>query len=390
MSLTRTIRSCLFAAGMMALAACSSSEARSVTPSRTAQKQFQEHLPPVTIIPKMPNNDLKEKIEGLDISDIYVVSQSQDQKRADQKPKYARRDETVWLYAVVKAKQDGKTVYFTEAESVRIGRKRIPKSKLRRWDFSKDLPLRWHKVEANSNEKYYDMQNDYGCPDALGDCKRIDYSNTPWKHGWKVKADVHPTLLKDQFPTIEPGLGVMRYKATVKYGEEEVSTPGAESVKNWRDTKKIPRVSYRNNQGNWTDYLFEMFNTPFIWGSTTSVVDNQVGSDCADLVVYGWRRAGHRQPYTWSYGLREVTRKIASPQGSEGGHFLDRKGNKIEVGKRVKTGDILLFPRHATVFYRDNGDGFLGRDDDMIHTLFDEPAITKIGYAPERVARWKK
>ena len=204
----------------------------------------------------------------------------------------------------------------------------------------------------------------------------IDYTETPWKEGWKVKADVHPTDLQDQFPDLETGLGVMRYKVSIKLNGKRVSSPGKKKLAGGGLSNKVHRVSFRPATGQATDYIFELFNTPYIWGSKPFQVDNQIGSDCADLPVYGRRRQGFKTNYTWSKGLLNNRRLI----------------KKLPFGTSPKNGDLIYFRRHIAVFYQSASDNSLSMEDKVIHTLYGEPEITKIKYIgmPSAILRWKK
>lgn len=399
MTIYQTLRNGLLSLGIL-LSSCSIGEKapeidfKSLRATERLEQKIESEplvveIPEISINAPPAKDSLEKKLEGIEIVDIFYVAGKEGDKTASQKPVYAQEGENVWLYAVVKAKTPEGTVYFTEADQIKLKGKKIPSRKIQKWDFSEKLPILWHKVEADIEGKSYDRNDEVGCSDDMNSCKEVDYQDTFWRSGWKVKADVHPSLIEDQFPGIESGLGVMRYRASTKYGEEEFSTRKSEEIKNWRDAKKIPRVSFREDEGHWTDYIFELFNTPYIWGSTTAIADNQIGSDCADLLVYARRRAGHKQKYTWSEGLRSRSKLIADVTGFEGQHFIDQNGEKIPLEK-IEKGDIIYSGRHVAIFYQDNGDGFLGQGDKMIETLFHEPEITAIDSYPFEIRRWKK
>jgi hypothetical protein len=343
---------------------------------------------------------LDTKPNTFEVEKVHIVSKQQNEKVADLKPEFALKDSVVELYAVIKAKENGKIVYITEAESIKL-RRRIPKNRMRKPQFADFVNINWNKVEADSNGNSYDNKNE----DGIG--VSIPYVNTKWKKGWSVLADVHPTTLEDQFPTSTSGLGTMRYMINVTHNENLHSTIGGKELtikdgslsavitKRRRVEKRLAKVVYRNNEGNATDYAFEMFNSPYIWGSYPGDVDSQIGSDCADLVVYGHKRDGQannhrgkRQKYTWSSGLKGFTNLVAKPVGISYNHLVDEDGAKIPWGK-VRQGDVVLQPGHAAILYQDNGDGYLGAGDTMIETLFKEPRIVEIR-ADIEVRRWRK
>ncbi len=333
---------------------------------------------------------LEKKVSGVRIKSIHIVSKKEGEKYADTRHEFAKRGEKVELYAVVKAQTPRGTKFYSDAKHVKLGSRKISPKRLSKWNHLRDLVLKWSKVELDSEGKYYDNKKEV-CNRPK--CHIIDYKDVFFKKGWKIEADAHPTLIADQFADDRTGVGVMRYKLSVVYGGKEISTSGAELLsENKRlGDRKIAKVVFRNNEGNPTDYTFELFNTPYIWGSWQFDVDHQIGSDCADLVAYSRRRMGFKQPYTWSQGLINFTNLVVNA-GSIGGEkfFRGEDGKPIKFGQTVRQGDVLVFSRHASVLYKDNGNGILDKDDTMIHTLFDQPGITPINYRSHfQVRRWR-
>ena len=352
----------------------------------------------VGLIPQCGQLDLSRN--EFEVQNIYIVSKQTGEETADLKPEFAIRDSEVNLYAVVEVVENGKRVYITEADSIKLHR-RIPRGRMRKPEFVDYLNIEWNKVEADSRGISFDNNNQAGTDVT------IPYVNTDWKSGWTVKADVHPTTLNDQFPNSVSGLGTMRYNINIQHNGNMYSTPGADEltivdgtrgdiiVNRKRIERRLAKVAFRNNENNATDFAFELFNTPYIWGSRSFDVDQQIGSDCADLVVYSHKRdglinghRGRRQKYTWSEGLRNFTSLVAKPVGVSYNHLVDENGSKIPWGK-VRQGDVILQPRHAAILYKDNGDGYLGAGDTMIETLFNEPRIVEIRTNIE-VRRWRK
>lgn len=307
-------------------------------------------------------NEIADKIIP---KEVYIVSQIQDTKIADQKPKYAKLGEQVVLKTVLKAKENGKIVYFTEAENIKIKGRKIPKQLIKKWEQACQPKIDWFKVEPTHNNYSH-----------VSGRNPIDYAETSFAQGWKAKANVHPTHFQDQFLDSESGLGVMRYKVTLNLNGKELSTLGKNSLLYGGISKKVHKVTFRPNTGSSTDYLFELFNAPYVWGSTPYQVDNQVGVDCADLAVYALRRTGHKIKYTWSRGLLGDKK-----------HFL-----RVPLDSEAKSGDILYSGRHISVLYRNNSKGIVNREDFVIHTLFHEPNVVKVKKvgSPTTILRLKK
>lgn len=319
----------------------------------------------------------------LEVKALHLLSQKKGDGFADNRPKHAWLGEDVFLYAVLEAFENGRTVYFTDAENIRLNGRPVSGQSLRKCS---QLPLslfQWFKVEpVGNNYQYVSRRNP------------IKYAETLFGNGCKVKADVHPRYFHDQFPALESGLGVMRYKLHFKMAGQEISTPGKESLVNGGISKKVPQVTFTPHTNSWTDHLFGLFNTPYIWGSTPYQVDNQIGSDCADLVVFGWRKEGYQKGYTWSYGLRSkkngFTDQIAEVSStSKQGLLLDAHGEPIPHQK----GYLLFFPRHIAVLLDDDGDGYIGCSDLGVHTLFHQPEINPICRMmglPTEILRFRK
>ncbi len=337
---------------------------------------------------------LEKKVAGIEVLDVDLVSSSSQNQIADNSAKYIRKNDSLTLYAVIKANTPDGIFYFTNASHIRFHGVKIPDAKIKYWKNSLEPIIEWYKIEADSLGLWYVRGSGIRCPDGKKECRDVDYDETYWNEGWTNEADVHPTILQDRFKDIKSGLGTMRYKIVVVYGGKEFSTFGKEEVK--KHPVKIPRVSVREDTNSWTDYLYEMMNEPYIWGAD-SAADRIEGADCADLVVYGWRRAGHNQKYTWSKGLPSFTNPISKINLvlTTDSQYVDTAGRRIPVGndeRSVHKGDILLWDRHAAVFLSDNGDGYLGKDDRMIQTLFEEPHVESIQNGPgvpHEVRRWK-
>ena len=108
------------------------------------------------------------------------------------------------------------------------------------------------------------------------------------------------------------------------------------------------------------DYLKELFNTPFIlppryiskYGHQT---DLRVGSDCAELAIYGKRRQGHNLRYLGPKRIYE---------------YLDQTST-------LEPGDIIHFGEQVSVFYKDiTNPGVLDKEDLLIQSYGNTVYIT--------------
>ncbi|MEW5739715.1 MAG: hypothetical protein AB1938_12355 [Myxococcota bacterium] len=192
-------------------------------------------------------------------------------------------------------------------------------------------------------------------------------------------AEVSPTLL----PKVAalPGVGTMAFKVVVTLEDGRVlQTPGLEATKWGGLTKDVFRVVVRRDD-TLVGYASELLNTPYIFGSAGPDGRNQsdllIGSDCADLIVYGRRRAGKKTEYTSSYGMEKLA-------------------PVVKPGTAIRAGDVVHFPntRHVALIYEDRAPlGVLDGGDLILHTCWAPPTVQPISETgcasePMRVLRF--
>ena len=212
----------------------------------------------------------------------------------------------------------------------------------------------------------------------------------------RCAVDVRPTV----FPEVAAarGAGTMAFQARAALPDGGVAaTPGLESVERGGLSRAVFKVTFRRDD-TYLGYLTELLYTPYIFGSAgpdgANQTDDLVGSDCADLVVYGRRRQGLRAEYTSSYALdrqaREVARAVAL--GADG--VAQRAdGGTLAVGAAgLQPGDVLHFPgsRHVAVLWEDRPPlGVLDASDLMIHTCWAPPAVEPVGQSSCASLPWR-
>ncbi|OPX17746.1 hypothetical protein BXT86_04870 [candidate division WOR-3 bacterium 4484_100] len=341
-------------------------------------------------------------LSGQSIERVYIVSRvfpvncQVDSGVPSSQPKYPVLDsEEAFLGLVVEFEKDNKKFFISPWKKVIIGGKEIVTEAPE--DFGlEQIKILWYKVEpVRGNKKtgfrYYsneDWVEKDGILKKIWHWDKLNYKEFVWdsSNTWIIKADVIPVEL-DSHP-----FGTMRYKVEVKFNNQMISSPGAESVKKDGDID-AHRISVRGNTGNKIiDWAYSFFNLPFIWGSASRTgrpcehqTEKYIGADCADFVVGIFRKAGYDMPYTGSQSLLHYANIIASPDS------IDNKGFYIKNGARIKfdgnnneaviPGNIVLWSRHAAILAFDNGNKFLDQDDIVIHTLFHEPTFEKISNA---------
>lgn len=287
--------------------------------------------------------------------------------RATADRKRVRAGEPVTLFAVV---EDGRGQRWGVAPDANP------------WPDGCAATVRWSKVEADV--AHYDNARSAAPAE-------IRYVETAWKEGWAVPADVHPTRMHDEYPDVATGYGVMRFKVAVETSGVVVASPGVECVRTGALCPAVHTVAIRPDD-TFLGYLHELFNTPYIYGSKRIRGGHQsdllVGSDCADLMVYGLRRlhGERRYPYTYTGGLAKYASRRWRVSLDAEGHYVDARGRRLTFGPtgEVRPGDLLNFEDgHVGALVADDGDGTLDLDDRIVHTLFREPEIV-----PIRDCRW--
>jgi cell wall-associated NlpC family hydrolase len=316
------------------------------------------------------------------IASVHLVA-SIDDGIATDRPAYARADQHVTIHAVI---ESGKHVFADVSEAKLGGHAVHPEPLAAAPRFS----IAWNRVEPAAASYSNTEGGEFHFTE-------IEYRTTAIAdaHETVLAADVRPTLTTDH----GHGVGTMRFQAVVTQGETTIASPGPEAKRGRGSgglTDAVLRVTIRRDD-TYLGFLTEMYGQPYIWASAglsdaTHESERLEGSDCADFVVYGARRAGKKLAYTWTGGLPEITRLLASGTRGDDGIYRDAAGKPLPF---TKPGDLILFPRHVGALVEDRGTiGVLDDQDLMMHTLFDSPkeqAIADSGYAdkPVELRRFK-
>ena len=181
----------------------------------------------------------------------------------------------------------------------------------------------------------------------------------------------------------------MGFQLTARRTEgTNVSTPGLESTRYGGLTPDVMRVTFRQDD-TYLGYLTELINTPYIFGSAGPDGRNQsdllIGSDCADLAIYGRRRMGKKATYTSSYAIDQQAPLVVAAARATLAGSVDAKDQPVRWGtarNELRPGDLVHFPnsRHVGVLWADREPlGVLDANDLMIHTCWASPRIEPLG-----------
>ncbi len=345
--------------------------------------------------------------------DKVWIALGEGDKAASNREMRAKLGADVRLYLVVEARVNGKRRVFTEAPKLRKGRRRV--RKIARWPATLPKPqITWYKLEADPLENgIYD--NTGTMEPAWHPVERADHpakwhwchidvaetEMTKWGSAWRQKADAHPTTTPDEYG----GLGTMRFTARVKLGRKEVWARGKEHMDKSGLKRGIATVRFRRDDTP-VGYMTELINVPYVYGSSTTTgrdkdhqAERGVGSDCADMVIYGWRRAGKKQGYTWTGGLKSRSKRRAWVTALKGGKYRTADGKPIKFGRDVRVGDMFLWSGHVAVIAEKDKTGYLTPNTMILQTVIESTALIpfkKVGFGFDsppfdiRRAKWDK
>jgi hypothetical protein len=367
---------------------------------------------------------------ALTLEKVFIVSSVNEQNVADIPAKNIMKTDNCLLYLVLKAKEGPRTVYFSEAQKIKIGSLEIIPKKP--GEYIGQIDVTWFKVEpemCHVTGRGHDPANPWflwytnaGAPGGRTDRQplspdKINYKKTPVPSGdnkWVIPVDAHPT---DPEFDIHDGLGTMRYCVAIAYkaatgDQKRLESPGLERYTNNGISNEVCRVTVQQD-ASYLGYLTGYFNVPGVFGSYPAQVDNYVGVDCADLVVGAWNNYKNKSiSYTNVTGLRYSLVANGLMKLILADHYYDFKGviyvnyarglgrpveqKAIKIDQaNVHQGDIVLFnynPEktdrswdHVGVLFADSSEtgepnGILDGYDLILHCGPAEPRINQFAY----------
>lgn len=301
--------------------------------------------------------------DKIDLKKVFLVSRKGKSSWASNKNIEGTTAEDIWLYPVVKAEFNGSIVYFSKADSVKVDNKKLKiQPYLKKYG---PLNIQWYEVSPLIQR--YDNTKSKGLD-------KIIFEEKPRYGGWKLKSNKKP--------------GTLRYKVEVGNDLGTISSPGKE---NYREglLPDVRRISLRENKGEEdnVDFMTLFFNTAYIFGNTAKQVNQFVGVDCQDLVIYSLNRTS-RAKLSYDEHIHNTQKNQLIFDGYVGplGKTYNKNGNRKKV--KIKRGDIIRFPgrisgSHYGAIYEDNSlfglpNGKLDVFDEIIHTL-NKTQITRLG-----------
>ncbi|WP_143141070.1 hypothetical protein [Nannocystis exedens] len=300
-----------------------------------------------------------------------------------------RRGEAIDVYLVAPGRLDGKPVLFADTGAARHVS----------WSAAgcPEVQVRWRRVEPRMQHVTTPAPNAavalYANAVVFGPTHgrwlgydRLEYFETALPAGddrWTLTVgDARPSdpaLADARLPEYRD-LGTMRLAATVT-GPDAVAraTPDVDDAPRGQIGDDVFRYSVRSGEGLF-GWLTSYFNVPYVFGSAgvgaRSQAERRVGTDCADLIVAGLRRAGRGDlAYSSVGGLVRSLQRVTAPLA------VHARGEALDPAVYVpRPGDILALdylgsaalPRpwdHIVVLAVDRGpgggpaDGRLGPDD---------------------------
>jgi poly-gamma-glutamate capsule biosynthesis protein CapA/YwtB (metallophosphatase superfamily) len=124
--------------------------------------------------------------------------------------------------------------------------------------------------------------------------------------------------------------------------------------------------------------LSEQFGSPYVFGAgflrrgALRGPDTGVGNDCANFLVYAWRRSGLRVPWSNPAQLRRHLVPVAAQVGT-----TDRV---VIPGDAAERGLVIHLGSHVAALWEDRApEGTLGPEDLVVHHLGGAPEILSLG-----------
>jgi len=337
---------------------------------------------------------------------LFIVSRLPHEPVASPGRRISHPSAPISLYLVIEGSSPGRLpLYFTEAPALDLGWGTIPDRQVRPWDDFIDgkIEISWSQLEPEPRS--YDNLS------PTFHYEPIVYAETPlplYQNKWSFEVAIHPTLMPDQAPALKTGLGIGRFKVRIEHQKHDMESPGAAGSFEGGISDEVPWFAYRGlDSAPLVSWIQSRFNIPYVNGAgrmgkgeDTHQTMLGLGGDSIDLIVAGWRLAGHREvdfvgpmlldPTHGSRATVEVTR--ARPQD---GRYVAPNGDVVRIAAdAVLPGDLIRSSKQAGVLARDLPPmGELNGHDIIVSALFREPRLEPLSASlngPITILRWNE
>lgn len=223
-------------------------------------------------------------------------------------------------------------------------------------------------VMTPSARSYNLTGRQYGFADGAPRCLQWREIPVPGADG---RSEIDHGMLRDFFDPVT-GCGTVRIRAAIE--------------RNGMVFRTLPVCLMGYRDPTFPGRLTEIFNLPYILGSSLIRADGLTGpdaaygADCAGFLIYGWRRMGFEIPYVNPRQLESYMEELDAVEKFRNGLALGRDGPIALSASLIDTGLLLHFGGHVAALFRDNPPlGFLDAGDLVAHQLEDYPQLLPLG-----------
>lgn len=315
-------------------------------------------------------------------------------------PIEARLDQNPTLYVAVR---QGRT-WFSDAPKI----KGVPARRMRPLTDLGEQSIQWFRIEPRQHHTTTPFPNLLN--PAYSNSVLFGRNHGRWL-GYDTIEYFETALGTASTFTPKPAMGTIRYRVQVG----SWTSPGLDAIERGGIKTSVFRISYRTSD-DLIGYMGSLFNVPNVFGSAGKgrrhQTDRHQGTDCADAIVGGARKAGARIEYTSVAGLSKYTDIKTGRYLLDGDTLRKMNGDKLgdEATLRwvddIQVGDLMLIKYaradftgrrwdHIGVLAEDKGtDGVFDPADRILHTghmagLVNEP-VSGQGLIIIRFVRFKR
>lgn len=134
------------------------------------------------------------------------------------------------LHAVLEARdRSGQTIYYTEAQQLRLGGEEIPRERLSAWDRPREVRVRWLTLEGTL--PYFELDADKG----LSHFEIKPFFRSDWPMGWVIPGEIDSAHDSHLVAAAEPALafGTQRYQVRVELYDSSESVVPQRTFTSW-------------------------------------------------------------------------------------------------------------------------------------------------------------